>query len=144
MHGKFRLWHKVAKILLDGGHLDKSYRQLCESYLQRLRGPWKSQIVELRKPGQVVNQISDNNNVIVLDERGQNLDSRELMELLQKRLDNLSIVVGGSYGHSQEWQGATRLALGRATMPHRLALLIVAEQLYRSYTLSIGHPYHHD
>ena len=85
---------------------------------------------------------------IVLDERGDLLDSPEFAALLRKRADaglqDLAILIGGPDGIGEELrQAASRtIALGRMTWPHQIARVLLAEQLYRATTLLAGHPYH--
>ena len=85
---------------------------------------------------------------IVLDERGDLLDSAEFAAHLRKRADaglqDLAIVIGGPDGLGEGVrQGASRLiAFGRMTWPHQIVRVLLAEQLYRATTLLAGHPYH--
>lgn len=85
---------------------------------------------------------------IVLDERGDLLDSAEFAAHLRKRADSgiqdLAILIGGPDGLGQAVrQGASRvIAFGRMTWPHQIVRILLAEQLYRATTLLAGHPYH--
>jgi 23S rRNA (pseudouridine1915-N3)-methyltransferase len=85
---------------------------------------------------------------IVLDERGDLVDSAEFAALLRKRADaglqDLVLVIGGPDGLGEGLRnGASRsIALGRMTWPHQIARVLLAEQLYRATTLLAGHPYH--
>ncbi len=85
---------------------------------------------------------------IVLDERGDLLDSAEFAAHLRKRADagiqDLAILIGGPDGLGEAVrQGASRvIAFGRMTWPHQIVRILLAEQLYRATTLLAGHPYH--
>ena len=57
--------------------------------------------------------------------------------------DPTFFVVGGEEGLDDESWADERLALGRLTLPHELARVILAEQLYRAWCIGRGHPYHH-
>ncbi len=85
---------------------------------------------------------------IALDEGGEELSSKSLAELLRRRRDggiaDLAFLVGGPDGHAAELARTTelRLSFGRMTWPHRLARVMLAEQIYRSVTILANHPYH--
>jgi 23S rRNA (pseudouridine1915-N3)-methyltransferase len=86
--------------------------------------------------------------VVLLDRRGDNLDSAGLAaQIGQWRADNRSAVVfmiGGPDGLSPSLRdkATLRLAFGAATWPHQLARIMLLEQLYRAATILAGHPYH--
>jgi 23S rRNA (pseudouridine1915-N3)-methyltransferase len=86
--------------------------------------------------------------IIALDERGKALTSQALAGLLGKIRDDgtgtLAILVGGPDGLAPAVREAARvmLSLGAITLPHGLARIVLAEQLYRAATILSGHPYH--
>ena len=87
---------------------------------------------------------------ILLDERGENVGSRELAgKFADWQMDGVkavAILIGGANGvsrtvlHRVDWVWS----LGKVTFPHQMVRLIVAEQLYRMHTILAGHPYHRD
>lgn len=86
---------------------------------------------------------------LALDERGQQWSSQELAGELRTWLDrhpHVAILVGGPDGLSQGCrERANRLwSLSRMTFPHGLVRVLLAEQLYRAWTILQGHPYHRD
>jgi 23S rRNA (pseudouridine1915-N3)-methyltransferase len=94
--------------------------------------------------------ISQSDFVVLLDEHGEQVSSRELAALLQQRMNAgnryLLFVSGGAYGlHPDLFSKANmRMALSRLTFPHQLVRLIFLEQLYRAFSILKGEPYHHD
>jgi 23S rRNA (pseudouridine1915-N3)-methyltransferase len=85
--------------------------------------------------------------LLACDERGERLASPEFAALLVQARDaarDVAFVIGGAYGLDD----AVRQAAGRAlqlapwTLPHELARLVLAEQLYRAGTIARGEPYH--
>ena len=85
--------------------------------------------------------------VVVLDERGDELTSRELASRVGRWLErgqDVALLIGGSDGLSEEVlaRADERLALSRFTLAHRLARLVLVEQLYRAMTILRGEPYH--
>jgi 23S rRNA (pseudouridine1915-N3)-methyltransferase len=92
-------------------------------------------------------RVGDDERVITLDARGRSLSSEELADTLAAwRRDGRSValLVGGPDGLDRgcrdraEWSWS----LSKATLPHGLVRVIVAEQLYRAWTILSGHPYH--
>jgi 23S rRNA (pseudouridine1915-N3)-methyltransferase len=92
----------------------------------------------------------DADTVIALDERGKALTSQALARLLGKIRDEgagtLAILVGGPDGLAPAVREAAHvvLSLGAMTLPHGLARIVLAEQLYRAATILAGHPYHRE
>jgi len=86
---------------------------------------------------------------VLLDERGEQVDTPTLARWLSTWRDEgvrrVSFLIGDAHGFSGEDRGrADRvLALSRLTLPHRLAQVLLIEQLYRASTIVFGHPYHH-
>jgi len=85
--------------------------------------------------------------VVLLDERGETLSSRELGQRLgdwQSAGRDLGFVIGGPDGVSTEFGDRADFvwSLSRMTLPHGLARVMFGEQLYRAWTLTQGHPYH--
>ena len=86
--------------------------------------------------------------IVLLDSRGENLDSASLASRLAKwRGDDRSAVVfliGGADGLAASLRDKAdlRLSFGAATWPHQLVRVLLLEQLYRATTILTGHPYH--
>ena len=87
---------------------------------------------------------------ILLDERGQSLDSAALTGALRRWRDDgrgaVVFVIGGPDGLAPSLRESAdlRLAFGAATWPHQLARIMLLEQLYRAVTILSGHPYHRE
>jgi 23S rRNA (pseudouridine1915-N3)-methyltransferase len=85
--------------------------------------------------------------LVLLDSRGKQLSSEELAEFLEREQLNaipLVFAVGGSDGFSDEARrrAGFTLSLGKMTLPHELARVVLVEQLYRAFTILKRHPYH--
>jgi 23S rRNA (pseudouridine1915-N3)-methyltransferase len=85
--------------------------------------------------------------LVVCDERGQGMTSEVFAAYLQdarERARDVAFVIGGAYGvaPSVRKRAARRLALAPWTLPHEMARLVLAEQLYRAGTMVRGEPYH--
>ncbi len=84
---------------------------------------------------------------VVCDERGTALTSRAFAEWLQslrEQARDVAFVVGGAYGVAESVRRDAHrlLALAHWTLPHEVARLVLAEQLYRAGTILKGEPYH--
>lgn len=96
----------------------------------------------------ILNVISDDEYVITLEIKGKCLDSVELSKLISERLtygdSKISFVIGGSNGLSKEVIARSNyhLSFSSFTFPHQLMRLILAEQIYRAFTI-INHKEYH-
>jgi 23S rRNA (pseudouridine1915-N3)-methyltransferase len=95
-----------------------------------------------RQPGRVAAHA------ILLDSRGKQYSSEEFAALLGRVRDEgaqrVVLAIGPADGWSQAGRerGNVLLSLGRMTLPHQLARVVLAEQVYRALTILAGHPYH--
>ncbi|MEL6754680.1 MAG: 23S rRNA (pseudouridine(1915)-N(3))-methyltransferase RlmH [Pseudomonadota bacterium] len=95
-------------------------------------------------------RIPDGAGIVMLDERGQQIPSRDLSNLIARQRDegvsDMCFLIGGAEGHGHAVREAARLKLGFGpqTWPHKLVRVMLAEQLYRAATLLAGTPYHKD
>ena len=86
--------------------------------------------------------------VIALDERGKDMTSEDFAEHLRKLIDSgtrdAAFLIGGPDGHAAAVHGRAEwlLSFGKLTWPHRLARVMLAEQIYRAVTILVNHPYH--
>ena len=95
----------------------------------------------------VIQKLRSTERVIALDERGRQWSTAELAERLgewQAAGRDLSLLIGGPDGIAEDClaRADDRWSLSNLTFPHGLARVVVAEQLYRAWTLLSGHPYH--
>ena len=85
---------------------------------------------------------------ILLDSRGKQLSSEEFAERLGRLRDEGTQRLVMAIGPADGWSDTARqradllLSLGRITLPHPLARVVLAEQVYRAFTILAGHPYH--
>lgn len=86
--------------------------------------------------------------IVVLHETGQSFTSAAFASWLRSTRDQgrqgVAFLIGGPDGHGQDVlnTAALKLSLGSMTLPHGLARVVLAEQLYRAATIIAGHPYH--
>jgi len=93
--------------------------------------------------------VPDGHRVIALDERGKQWSTMELarqMEDWMREEKGVCFLVGGPDGLSNDCRAQARdvWALSRLTLPHPMVRTILAEQLYRAWTVTQHHPYHRE
>lgn len=95
-------------------------------------------------------RIAPQDTCVAFDQRGQTLSTRALCACLTKLRDGgqrqLTLVIGGAAGLCPQVKARCQQtwSLSALTLPHRLALVLVLEQLYRAHTIWRGEPYHRD
>ena len=97
----------------------------------------------------ILQKIKPTDTLVLLDERGSELDSVAFSQWLQRKQSsarNLVFVIGGPYGFSKAVYNRAdeQLSLSRMTFSHQLIRVVFAEQLYRACTIIKGEPYHHE
>jgi 23S rRNA (pseudouridine1915-N3)-methyltransferase len=151
----------VEILLLAVGRLRPYYRQACDDYLRRLGKYAKVREVEVREASRAPTAVAQRREeaarlrerlpsgatVVALARAGSAWGSEELARRLSGwRLEArpVAFVIGGSRGLSDDMLTAAsaRWSLGPLTLPHELARVVVAEQLYRGMTILRGEPYH--
>jgi 23S rRNA (pseudouridine1915-N3)-methyltransferase len=157
----------VRLIVAAVGRLKGPETELCERYRKRAaqagRGlGWRDvEVVEVKESRAddankrkieesiaLANLLPGDSAAVLLDPRGENLNSAELANCLAKwrRTDRAAAVfmIGGPDGLAETLSDKAdlRLAFGAATWPHQLVRAMLLEQLYRAATILNGHPYH--
>jgi ribosomal RNA large subunit methyltransferase H len=98
----------------------------------------------------LLRQVAPGDCLTLLDERGAEYRSVELAGWLQKRMlggtRRLVLAVGGPYGFSDAVyaRADARLSLSKLTFSHQIVRVLLAEQLYRAFTILNNEPYHHE
>ena len=86
--------------------------------------------------------------LVALDSGGRQISSEELAAFLEQQMERgmqeLVLAVGPADGWSDAVRGRAQmlLSLGKITLPHELARVVLAEQIYRAFTILNHHPYH--
>lgn len=144
----------MIRIIAVGKLKDRRLAELADTYQRRLRPHVSLVVDELRdqtperEGRQMLGRLASEGataHVVALDERGQNLASRELAGLLGRH-GSLTFLVGGADGLTDAVRDRADLvlSLSRLTFPHELARVLLLEQIYRGFTILRGQPYHRD
>ncbi|MCX6729006.1 MAG: 23S rRNA (pseudouridine(1915)-N(3))-methyltransferase RlmH [Candidatus Saccharibacteria bacterium] len=130
-------------------------------YQKRLKQPFKTEWAilphsplpdaraRLEESQRILLRLRASDYLILLDERGESVDSLELSSLLLKLLESskdVVIVIGGAYGVDDTVLNRANFvwSLSKLVFPHQLVRLILTEQLYRAQEIASGNPYHHN
>ena len=128
-------------------------------FCERLRAPFAVEVVILPNSSKeragaiqdeseaILRRLKPDDVVILLDERGKNMSSPELSELILAHTDrHIVLIIGWAYGVNEEVRRRADVlwSLSRLVFPHQLVRLIVSEQLYRAQEIARGGKYHHE
>lgn len=150
-------------ILMVGKMANPTISQMFESYTERIKHyvPTEVSMVFTKTTAKqmaqqrdeegklILNQIKPEDYVVLLDDKGTEYTSMKFarwIEQKQNSVKRLVLVIGGAYGFSQEiYDRANALfSLSKLTFPHQLVRIILAEQIYRAYTIIKNEQYHHE
>ncbi len=152
-------------IITIGTRMPDWVNQGVDEYARRmpreLRMEWKELPLAARGKGtspeqlkdregeQILKAIPAGDRVIALDVRGKSLSTAQLAQQIsdwQMSGDNYSLLIGGPDGLSEAClqRAERRWSLSDLTLPHPLVRVLLAEQLYRAWTITVNHPYHRD
>ncbi len=150
-----------VRLLAIGRDRSGLYAPAIEEYVKRLTRQLKFELVELpeakkqagtpqareEEAATILARLDPRERVVALDERGDEPTSVELAKRVQgwmTRGQDVALVIGGSDGLAPALlaRAQEQLALSKLTLAHRLARLVLVEQLYRAMTIIRGEPYH--
>lgn len=87
--------------------------------------------------------------VVVLDERGTPLTTKALAAKItqwQREGDDVALIIGGPDGLDPDFKAKAheKIRLSDLTLPHAMVRVLLVEQLYRAWSINVGHPYHRE
>ncbi len=141
----------------------QEYQKLIDLFKKRLKHYCKFEVICLKeikhnktsielkkKEGNLfLSHVAPKDHLILLDETGKMVTSRELAKKVQQHMNqsqSIVFLIGGAYGVSQELfdRADTVLSLSKMTLTHDMARLLLVEQVYRALTILRGEKYHND
>jgi 23S rRNA (pseudouridine1915-N3)-methyltransferase len=135
----------VRLIVLAVGRLRPPYVDDVQHYLKLIARHARVEMIEVREEERVAARIPERAFVSLLDRGGEELDSLSFSRFLEDRRQagrDVCFVVGGPLGLDLD-HADHRLSLGKLTLPHQLARVVLLEQLYRGHKILAGEPYHY-
>jgi 23S rRNA (pseudouridine1915-N3)-methyltransferase len=141
------------RIAWIGKTKEPAIQSLTEEYLKRLSRYGDVQGMAVRDESALLKlggreARPTRHTLVLLDSRGKQLSSEEFAEFLGNHQDRnplpLLFAVGPANGFTEEARQEANLllSLGKMTVAHELARVVLLEQLYRAFTILKGHPYH--
>jgi 23S rRNA (pseudouridine1915-N3)-methyltransferase len=142
------------KVAWIGKTKEPAIEALTDEYLKRISRYAEVAGVALKDETAILSLASgerqknkERHKLVLLDSRGKQFSSEELAKFLEREQVNaipLLFAIGGSDGFSEEARllAGFTLSLGKMTLPHELARVVLVEQLYRAFTILKKHPYH--
>ena len=148
---------KELHLIVVGKLSDREIETLEKDYFKRITTP-KLTIHEVRAHAEDLNKeakevlakisdLSKNENpyIVLLTEKGKQFDSVGFSKWQHNIVERQSIIyiIGGASGHGQEVinKANFKFSLSELTYPHKLARLLLVEQIYRAQTIQANHPY---
>jgi 23S rRNA (pseudouridine1915-N3)-methyltransferase len=149
------------KLLWVGKSRDPWIREAIDEYAGRIRRYCPLELIDIRDEKgaeaedmrrreceRLEKHISPGATLILLDERGEQMDSAGLASFIGRQRDggvgDILFAIGGAYGFSEEFRRRGRLlALSKMTFTHQMVRAFLLEQLYRAFTILNKEPYHH-
>jgi 23S rRNA (pseudouridine1915-N3)-methyltransferase len=153
-------------LLQSGKTTDKNMSELVDLYSNRIKKYIGFDIVTLpdvkntknmpvveqkaREAIKIIQSLTDDDYIILLDEKGKELKTVEFSGALEKMFflpkKRIVFIIGGPWGFADTvYERADfKMSLSKMTFPHQLVRLLFLEQLYRVFTIIKGEPYHHE
>lgn len=154
-------------IIAVGKIKEKFYKDAIDEYVKRIGKYGKINIIEVKdeKTGEnqshienvqikkieserIIKHINLNDCICTLEIKGEVLSSEELSQYMQKQgvqgISHMQFIIGGSIGLHENISKLAhkKLSFSAMTFPHQLMRVILCEQIYRSYRIMTGEPYH--
>ena len=153
-------------LLQTGKTTDKNMAELVDLYANRIKKysvfemitlpdlkntrnmPVQEQMI--KEADKILQSISNDDYIILLDEKGKEFRTIEFSGYLEKIFflpkKRIVFIIGGPWGFSKEVYNRAdfKMSLSKMTFPHQLVRLLFLEQLYRVFTIIKGEPYHHE
>ncbi|HEY8432142.1 MAG TPA: 23S rRNA (pseudouridine(1915)-N(3))-methyltransferase RlmH [Sandaracinaceae bacterium] len=135
---------------------ERALRSVLDDYLARIRRYARLEEIELKDAGaeqleeRFAKAIDPRGRTVALEVDGESWSSTRLARWIGEcelaSVPSITFLIGGAYGLPEQVSRAAdvRLSLSAMTLPHRLARVVLAEQIYRAYTILRGEPYAHE
>ena len=128
---------------------DRNVSALCDDYVARARRHLTVEVVEVADDAALARKWPAQGETIALEVGGESWSTERLARHLGERMLHggraLTFAIGGADGLPRALvaRAGLRLSLSAMTLPHRMARLVLLEQIYRALTIIRGEPYHH-
>jgi 23S rRNA (pseudouridine1915-N3)-methyltransferase len=156
---------KIA-LLQTGKTTDRNMAELVDLYSKRIKKYISFEVITLqelkntknmpvqeqqvKEATKIIQSVSDDDYVVLLDEKGKEYRTIEFSSFLEKALllpkKRIIFIIGGPWGFSEAVYAKAdqKISLSKMTFSHQMVRLLFLEQLYRVFTIIKGEPYHHE
>ena len=155
----------LIRVIAVGTRMPSWVVQACDDYARRLPADWKVEWREVkaeprtgganavrgmqREAERIRQALPESARIVALDEHGDDLDTATLAQRLSRWRDearSVALLIGGPDGlePALKREAAERIRLSSLTLPHPLVRVVLAEQLFRGWSILAGHPYHRE
>jgi len=127
---------------------------LFNKYSERLENISKQSIVHFtqrrvseKKMLDEIDKKKSNTYIIILEENGKNLNTEQFKDIIfNSSAKKIIFLIGGTNGFKKNVleKADLKISLSKMTLTHSFAAILLSEQIYRSVTIKIGHPYHRE
>ena len=127
-------------------------KDLFNKYNERLEKISKQSIIHFlqkrvseKKMFEKINKKSSNDFIVILEETGKNISTNQFKDLIfNSSVKKIVFLIGGTNGFNETFieKADLVISLSKMTLTHSFAAIILLEQIYRSATIKLGHPYH--
>lgn len=153
------------RILAVGQKMPKWVSETFSNYNQRLSKNQQIELIEIppvvrnksitaekakeTEGERILSKLKASEIIVLFDEKGKSITTKELAHSIQNwqmQGQDIALIVGGADGVSQQikQKAMIKWSLSALTFPHPLVRVILAEQIYRAYSLLSNHPYHRE
>jgi 23S rRNA (pseudouridine1915-N3)-methyltransferase len=136
-------------VLAVGKLRDRSFAALCDDYVARARRHLPVEVVEVVDDAALARKWPAQGETIALDVGGEAWTTERFARYVDERMLHgtraVTFAIGGADGLPPPLvaRATLRLSLAALTLPHRMARLVLLEQIYRALSIIRGEPYHH-
>lgn len=137
-----------VEILMIGKISDKPYQQLVELYAARCRRRMPIELIHCKDDGEQLKRALSGGYIAALDEKAKGLNTIGFCKWLENKINSgcgrLTFCLGAADGLAKNIREKANefISLSALTLNHQLALLVLAEQLYRAVSIMGNEPYH--
>ena len=134
--------------ILSAGQKNPAWlEESISTYQKRIIKPYKLEFILCPTHKDLIKKIPKNNYIIGLDPKGKSLNTEDFSKSIEKIhfiSNNIVFIIGGAMGLDKNIKSHCQQlwSLSNLTFPHKLAMLILTEQLYRVSSILNNHPYH--
>jgi 23S rRNA (pseudouridine1915-N3)-methyltransferase len=126
---------------------ERELRAVADEYVGRIRRYVRFEEIEVQNDAALARALPDGATIVALDPKGDSLTSTAFAKKLEsygrRGKGDVTFVLGGAEGIPETLvrSADARLSLSSLTLPHRLARVVLFEQIYRAFTILRGEPY---